>query len=806
MIGRITRNVVQYTLIATLIWTTVLGGSLLFNIVNQKNNTELLARQVARANFNKDQAYRIWASSHGGVYVEPDERTPPSPWLAHIPDRDIETTDGKKLTLMNPAYMLRQMMEEHDKLYGIKGRIVGTVYLNPNNKADKWEEAAIRAFELGSEEIFEISDTPQGVAVRLMRPMIMRDVCMKCHGHLDFDIGDVRGGVSVTVPLAPYQKIESKVIDFMVISHGGVWLVGLSAISFVGVRANRRLVEREMSDREIRLAAKVFDNMNEATLIVGPDGKIVRVNPEFTTITGYSSEEAIGQKPSLIKSDHHDKEFYEGMWATLLETGLWQGEIWNRRKDGSVFIAWESIVLVKDPEGNVTEYIGSFYDITDKKRSEDRIQHLAHYDFLTKLPNRSLFQDRLQHSIAQADRHGSKVALLFMDLDGFKKVNDTLGHAQGDVLLQEVACRLLGCVRRSDTVARLGGDEFTVIMEDLGGMGDVAMIAEKILVEIARPIMLEEREVYVSSSIGIAIYPDNGKSGDELLQQADAAMYQAKGDGKNCFRYFSDELKQQAEQRLNMEADLRAAISSGSLDVYYQPKVNLADKRIVGFEALVRWHHPVLGLISPNQFIPLAEDLGLIGLIDALVMEKACHQVAKWRMQGFDMTLAVNLSGSDFKNTDLPRQVYELLGASGLPARCLELEITETFLMTFIRDQSDVMKELRNYGILLAIDDFGTGYSSLAYLKELPVKTLKVDQRFISNLDSDSVDRTLVTTIITLAQSLEMQVVAEGIERPEHMEFLRDKECNMGQGFYFSRPMSAPKIESLLQRGVFLRL
>ncbi|MBF0612430.1 MAG: diguanylate cyclase, partial [Magnetococcales bacterium] len=641
---KITPKVTRYALLGLLVWTLVVGGSLLFNILNQKNNTILLATQIARANFNKDQAYRFWASSHGGVYVKPNERTPPSPWMAHLPDRDVVTTDGVQLTLMNPAYMLRQMMEENGELYGIHGRIVGIVYLNPNNKADPWEEAAIRAFEKNVEEVSEITETKDGPTVRLIRPMIMREDCLKCHGHLGFKIGDVRGAVGINVPLAPYQAIENRLVHWMVMSHGGVWLLGSVAIAMVAGKSRRRLLEKEEANQEIQIAAKVFENMTEATVITNPEGVILRVNPGFTAVTGYQAAEVIGQRPSMIKSNHHNEEFYQQLWQSLRLYGQWQGEIWNRRKDGRIFAAWESIVSVRDEQGNVVQYIGSFYDITEKKLSEERIRHMAQFDFLTELPNRALFQDRLTHALHHASREDHKVALLFLDLDGFKKVNDTLGHAQGDLLLREIAIRLLGCVRASDTVARLGGDEFTIVMENLQGNGDVILVAEKVLKDVARPVHLQEREVYVSASIGIALYPDDGNTAAELLQFADAAMYQAKGEGKNRFHLFNKALKERAELRLNMEADLRRALKENSLEVYYQPKIEITTGRIASFEALVRWNHPQLGMVSPGLFIPLAEELGLVQKIDHFVLQQACQQLAQWRAEGFDLALAVNFS------------------------------------------------------------------------------------------------------------------------------------------------------------------
>ncbi|MEH6473096.1 MAG: PAS domain S-box protein, partial [Halopseudomonas sp.] len=405
------------TLYVLVVWSLIIGGSLWWNLDKHHKQTLQVVKATARANFNKDQAFRLWATRHGGVYVAPTEDTPPSPWMAHLPERDVVTTDGNPLTLLNPAYMLRQMMDEYSELYGIQGRITGIVYLNPNNKADSWEEDAIRQFEAGDVEKMSL-DTRDGQSyMRLMRPMVMEPGCQKCHGHLGFANGQVRGGVGVSVPMAPFLELERKSNQTLQISHLGVWLLGMVSILVIARWRRDRSSEQQRYISEVQLAAKVFENAPHSTVITDPKGTIIRVNPAFTALTGYSSDEVIGQTPRVIKSDHHSSSFYEQMWRQLLEHGQWQGEVCNRRKDGSVFVVWQQIVAVRDAQGMTTNFIASANDITEKKEDENRIHHLAHYDVLTDLPNRQLFQDRLDQSLKQARRNHTQVALLFLDLD-----------------------------------------------------------------------------------------------------------------------------------------------------------------------------------------------------------------------------------------------------------------------------------------------------------------------------------------------------------------------------------------------------
>ena len=798
-VWRIRRMVGGYVVAAIAVGTLLLGVSLGWNLERQRAITLELALNAARSAFSKDLAYRLWASDHGGVYVEPSEKTPPNPWLAHLPDRDIVTTGGRRLTLMNPAYMLREMMQDYGEYYGIKGRIVGTVTLNPDNRADSWEAEAIRRFAAGeATEVVEVSDMGGEPYLRLIKPFMMEQSCQKCHGHLGFRNGEVRGAIGVSVPMRAYRQVEAGTVRALVMSHAGLWGIGLLAIGLLGRRAAMRLVEKERAEDETRLAAHVFRNAMDATVITDAQGRILRANPMFTELTGYDEAEVVGENPRIIRSDHHDETFYREMWRALDSEGRWQGEIWNRRKDGCIFVAWERIVAVTGDDGTICYYIGSFSDITDQVEAQRHILRLAHYDVLTGLPNRVLFQDRLERAVMHAQRHDRQVALLFLDLDGFKKVNDTLGHRAGDDLLKEVATRLKACVRMTDTIARLGGDEFTVILDEIGSAADVALVADKIIASLAMPFVLGGRDMFVGASIGISLFPDHGRSGDELLKHADTAMYRAKAAGKGRHNFYAVEMTLREERRMDLESALRQAVEEAAFQVHYQPKTCLKTQAVTGFEALARWRHPVFGVVAPADFIPVAEEMRLVERIDMQVLRQACRQGRQWLDAGHRLTMAVNLSGVDFGNDDLVERIGGVLTETGFPPENLELEITETVLLDLGGHQRDVLRALRGLGIGLAIDDFGTGYSSLSYLKQMPVTTLKIDQSFVRDMARDSRDRMLVGSIIGIAHSLDLKVVAEGVEDVDQMAILAIQECDEIQGYLIARPMPAD------QAGVFL--
>lgn len=562
-------------------------------------------------------------------------------------------------------------------------------------------------------------------------------------------------------------------------------------------------LDREYQQRaaaiKLEQAATVFEFSKEGIIVTDADNKIVSVNRSFSEITGYSAEEVIGRNPNILSSGHQSRDFYEHMWADIVETGSWQGEVWDRRKNGEVYPEALTIIRVKNAEGVVINHLAIFSDISERRLAQERIQQLAHYDVLTGLPNRVLFNDRLEQAMIAAQRNHSKISLLFLDIDRFKQINDTLGHGVGDQLLQSVGQRLLECVREQDTVSRQGGDEFIVVLSDAGAEG-AELVADKIMQHITQPYIIEQHDLRVTASIGIALYPDHAQDSESLIKYADVAMYQAKESGRNCYMRFESTMNASSYQRLQLETALRGALERDELRIFYQAQVNLSDGRVLGCEALVRWQHPSLGMLYPEKFIPLAEETGLIVAINYWVLEQAIKQCRAWRDAGFEsLTMSVNLSALQFRQHNLLQQIHDLLQKYAVPASALDLELTEGILMQGVERTLATLHELAAMGVIISIDDFGTGYSSLSYLKRFPIQQLKIDQSFVRDVATDASDATMVRTIILMAHSLRLQVIAEGVETQEQVAFLRQCGCECAQGYYFSRPVAAAEFEKQLK-------
>ncbi len=572
----------------------------------------------------------------------------------------------------------------------------------------------------------------------------------------------------------------------------------------LGIFANRLAleIERKTAGDELKLAASVFKENVEAIMIADKDTRILRVNPAFTRITGYSADEAVGHSTRLLKSGRHDEAFYEDFWRSLLEDNVWQGEIWNRHKDGGIFPVWQTISVVRDAAGDIEHFISIFSDISEKKMSEERIYHLAHYDVLTGLPNRTSFQNEFEDTLLHAGRHGRQVALLFLDLDHFKLINDASGHPVGDELLKQVAQRLKETVREEDTVARLGGDEFTVLLCDIHSVENISLVAEKILHQLAKPFRLDHTEVVITASIGISLFPDDGSDVSTILKNADTAMYRAKEQGRNTFQFFTTEMNTRALERLSLESALRTALKRNEFLLHYQPQVDMQSGKIIGLEALVRWQHPEQGLVLPDVFIPVAEESGLIVPLGEWVIKEACTQYKCWRDEGLSAgRVAVNLSGRQFVRQDLVSMVRDVLHETGVEPQHLELELTESTIMEHVDETIETFLALRKLGVHLSIDDFGTGYSSMAYLKRFTIDKLKIDRSFVRDLASDSDDAAIVTATIAMAHNLNLTVIAEGVETEGQLQFLKDHGCEQMQGYYFSRPLPAAEVTELLRSG-----
>ena len=598
-----------------------------------------------------------------------------------------------------------------------------------------------------------------------------------------------------------HRRKDGRLID-VEISISGVELEGGDYV----FASSRDITERKQTEKEMLIAATAFESQ-EGIIVTDAHNVILRVNRSFTRLTGYSAEEVIGRTPALLQSGKQDAEFYQRMWQALTRDHYWHGEIWNRRKNGEVYPEWLNITAVINAEGQVTNYIGSFSDITQHKAAESEIEHLAFYDPLTGLPNRRLLHDRLQHALAAGARQVTHGAILFIDLDNFKNLNDTKGHNIGDLLLIEVAGRLRACVREGDTVARLGGDEFIILLGNLSEDLELAAaqtesVGEKILATINQPYTLQGHQHHGSTSIGICLFNNKEITADELLKRADTAMYEAKGAGRNTLRFYDPAMQAALEVRAAMEGDLHRALSESQFRLYFQMQVT-HDKRIVGAEVLLRWHHPQHGLVSPLKFIPLAEETGLILPIGQWVLEAACAQLKAWEGNALTrpLQLAVNVSARQFHQADFVDQVCAALAKFAIDPGHLKLELTESLVLDDIDDTIAKMHALKQVGVRFSMDDFGTGYSSLAYLTQLPLNQLKIDQSFVRNIGMKSTDAVIVQTIIGMANNLGMEVIAEGVETEEQRAFLELHDCPLCQGYLFGKPMPVEEFEARFHQG-----
>lgn len=558
----------------------------------------------------------------------------------------------------------------------------------------------------------------------------------------------------------------------------------------------RDVTAARAAEQSMRLAASVFSASAEGICITDASALIVSVNPALLNISGYSERELVGHTTALFSSGRHDQRFYRDMWSNIIERGVWRGEIWNRRKDGELFPAWLTITAIRNHDGAVTNYVGTVSDMSERKQQQAHIHFLAHHDALTKLPNRMLLDDRIDQAISAARRCGDHTAVLFIDLDRFKLINDTLGHDVGDRLLEHIAERLKGALRETETVARLGGDEFVILIPELPDIERVAVIAHKVREAIATPTVIDGQTLHITPSIGISVFPEDGTDGRALLRNADTAMYHAKECGRNNFQFFTAAMNTNVQERVTIESDLRNALARGEFELHYQPQVDSRSQAVFGMEALLRWRHPERGLLLPGSFITIAEETGLIIAIGEWVLHEACRQVQHWHDAGHSgLRVAVNLSARQLQNQNLLKQVQSAIDKSGITPQTLELEITESMLMTDPEAATALSHRLTDLGLRLAIDDFGSGYSSLSYLKRFPVAVLKIDRSFVHDLSSEPGDSAIIAAIMAMATSLGLDVIAEGVETAEQLRILGDHGCHAVQGYYFSRPRPAEEID-----------
>ncbi|SUX30354.1 EAL domain-containing protein [Chromobacterium vaccinii] len=570
-------------------------------------------------------------------------------------------------------------------------------------------------------------------------------------------------------------------------------------------RMVRDISEERAAEERVQLAAKVFENTVEGIMITDADRRIRSVNRAFTEITGYTQHEVLGQKTSILSSGRHDEPFYEQMWQSISEQGSWQGELWNRRKNGEVYPEWLAINAVRNSLGEITHYVAIFSDLTERKAADERIQFLAHFDVLTSLPNRIHMQDRVELAIHNVVRDNQRLALLLLDLDRFKTVNESLGHSAGDTLLQVAADRIRSALAPGEMLARQGGDEFIILLPVISDPGEAALAAERVRDVFANPIELHNHVLTITPSIGISVYPDDGRDYETLVRNADAAMYHAKSSGRNSYKFYTADLNARAREILAIESQLRFALERDEFVLHYQPQVEMESGRIVGAEALIRWNHPSLGLLGPVRFIQVAEERGFIVQIGNWVISEATRQLVAWRQEGLpELTLAINLSALQFRQPDLALQVKQALESSGLPGHALDIEVTESIIMEDAQATIQTIDNMKNMGLRLSIDDFGTGYSSLSYLKRFKADKLKIDRSFVRDIPHDADDSAIARAIINMAKNLNMQVVAEGVETMEQWQFLEQEGCDFVQGYLIAKPLPADDFAKLLHKDSLL--
>jgi diguanylate cyclase (GGDEF)-like protein len=666
---------------AMLLWSLLVAYSLYWNTTNLREGMVHLATTEARDYWNKDLAFRRWASRHGGVYVRPDERTPPNPNLSHLPQRDLKLADGTELTLMNPAYMLRQLSEEQEKEIGVRGKATGLLVLDAKNSPDAWERKVLQRFEQGETEVVEETAMDGQPFIRYMKVVMMERSCVKCHGVLGFKEGDVRGGVSVSIPLSTYFDGDKATRRSISVAHMIVWAFGLCGIMLFFAVVRARQVE---SQRLIR-----------------------------------------------------------------------------------------------------------------------QIEYEALHDVLTGLPNRQLFLDRVAQSLARSQQEeGYHSAVCSVDLDRFKMINDSYGHQLGDRILQEIAQRLRRCVDAAHTVARLGGDEFNLLLEGKVTLESTLSVAERVLQAIREVIVIDGVEIHTSASIGICCTSTCYNQAQDMIRDADIAMNRAKDEGKGRIEFFNPMMHQKAVTILQLESELHEALARGELAVHYQPIVNSHNNTVGGFEALLRWHHPQLGDISPGEFIPVAEAVGLIGELGEWVLQQACQQVYRWnRDYDSQFFVSVNFSARQIADAAIVETVRHTLSESQLPPNLLHCEVTESTLMQHRKHVARVLDEIRQLGARISIDDFGTGYSSLTYLHQFCFDVLKIDKSFVQDMTAEGKGLQLVRMLMMLARDFNMEVIAEGVETEDQYLRLKAFKCTWIQGFYFLRPAPTEVIDVLLQKG-----
>lgn len=788
------------------VWTLLIGASLVYNAYSVHRNVIHNAEAAALVTINKDMSFRKWATSHGGVYVPPSERTPPNPYL-YIPDRDVETTSGKALTLMNPAYMLRDLQHNFPGDYGILTNITSLTPINPNNTADPWEVKALTHFETYAEPFQAVSQINGQDYLRLMQPFVVEPLCLKCHAAQGYQLGDVRGGIGTAVPMAPYYAQRNSRWWQQGFTHSAVWLVGMFGLGLGRRRALKFEQDRQdylsvLSESEL-LYRSVTNNGQSFIWMSDEYEKSIFFNEPWLSFTGLTQQQALSDWLASVHPG--DVEAYQQSYDNAFAYHQsFQIAYRLKRHDGVYRWIYDEASPRYNAKGEFVGYIGHGLDITDLKEAESQIAALTNFDVLTQLPNRRLMMVQLAQALQQSARHREHGAVLLIDLDNFKLLNDSLGHEMGDELLKQATKRLQRVLPKHATLARFGGDEFMMLMEHLDeaehiAVEQVGLVAQQILHAFNSVFQLNNQPYQTSVSIGIMMFYTAKMAEEEVLQHAEVAMYQAKEAGRNTLRFFDPHMQDVVNARSQLEYELRQAVQKQHFVVFAQPQTDALGK-VVGAELLLRWPHTKRGLISPMEFIPLAEETGLILPLGEWVMRQACLTLAQWQSHKAlaDLTLAVNVSARQFQQEDFVDCVLAILTETGAPPHRLKVELTESMFVSGFDMAMEKMHQLKRLGVKFSLDDFGTGYSSLSYLKRLPLDQLKIDQGFIRDLLIDDNDRAIAQLIISLADNLHLEVIAEGVETQEQQALLAQMGCQRYQGYFFGRPQPLAQFEAAL--------
>lgn len=773
------------------VWLLTLGVSLALNLHNARKVTLLTAEAAAEATINRDLSIRNWAAELGGVYAPSSDALPPNPYLEH-PLRDLETAEGLELTLMNPAYLIRSLQEKIGADYGVRSYLVSRDPLNPANQADAWEASALADFEQTQQAISKQVELDGQPYLRRIDPFFVEPSCMGCHAEQGYQLGEVRGGISTAVPMASYLAWFTQRKKQLLATHLGVWLLGFIGLIYGYFREKQAADQRAQHLHQLELAAEVFANSDEGILITDAEARIVDVNQAFERISGYSKAELLGKNPNILNSGRQGPEVYQSMWQTLQEEGCWQGEIWNRHKEGRVYAVNLTISALYDAAqpSQVRHYLALSSDITRLKENESKLQRLVHYDTLTGLPNRLLLTERLQQALQETASHRQVLAVILFDLDGFKLINEQQGHAAGDQFLLNLSRALAELVGPSHLLARVGGDEFVLVWGGLTCKGDTEPLLDQLLQTIAQGQLVGDQVYRVTASVGVSFYPSDQVDAEQLLRHAEQAMTRAKQQGKNCISFFDPQEDQQLRNLSAQVQEIRRALHQGELLLYYQPKIHAVSHRILGAEALIRWQHPTRGLLAPGQFLPMINEHPVMVEVGRWVIHTAFAQLDTWRLQGIDCPLSINLHSGQIQQPGFLQELQELLASyPDLSPSYLEIEVLETTAVEDLLQVSKALAGIQALGIQIAIDDFGTGYSSLAYLKHLPVNTLKIDQSFVRDLLEDPDDLAIVQGVISMAAAFKLQVIAEGVETRKQSAKLIELGCEQVQGYAISKPL-----------------